>query len=92
MLILRGDTCARRFIVAIEGARRNEMFLTQLYVSVYTRIQSFLKDKEAASAIEYAVIVAMVALVLFAMVTPMGDAVKAQFNKIILALGGTVAS
>ncbi|AKF49687.1 MULTISPECIES: Flp family type IVb pilin [Pseudomonas] len=68
------------------------MFLTQLYVSVYTRIQSFLKDKEAASAIEYAVIVAMVALVLFAMVTPMGDAVKAQFNKIILALGGTVAS
>lgn len=68
------------------------MFLTQLYVSVYTRIQSFLKDKEAASAIEYAVIVAMVALVLFAMVSPMGTAVKAQFNKIILALGGTEAS
>ncbi|WP_019335246.1 Flp family type IVb pilin [Pseudomonas syringae] len=35
------------------------MFLTQLYISVYIRIQSFLKDKEAASAIEYAVIVAM---------------------------------
>ena len=34
------------------------MFLTQLYVSVYTSIQSFLKDKEGASAIEYAVIVA----------------------------------
>ncbi|RMM83329.1 hypothetical protein ALQ72_00571 [Pseudomonas syringae pv. maculicola] len=75
----------------LEGARRNQMFLTQLYISVYTRIQSFLKDKEAASAIEYAVIVAMVALVLFAMVTPMGTAIKARFNEIIEALGGTAA-
>ncbi|MFH7495441.1 Flp family type IVb pilin, partial [Pseudomonas syringae pv. tagetis] len=32
------------------------MFLTHLYVSVYTRIQSFIKDKVAASAIEYAII------------------------------------
>ncbi|MFA0996290.1 MULTISPECIES: Flp family type IVb pilin [Pseudomonas syringae group] len=67
------------------------MFLTRLYVSGYTRIQTFLKDKEAASAIEYAVIVAMVALVLFAMVTPMGTAIKARFNEIITALGGTAA-
>ncbi|MCK0541429.1 Flp family type IVb pilin [Pseudomonas syringae pv. aptata] len=68
------------------------MFLTQLYVSVYTRIQSFLKDKEAASAIEYAVIVAMVALVLFAFVTPLGDAIKGKFNDIVTALGGTKVS
>ncbi|QQQ49909.1 Flp family type IVb pilin [Pseudomonas syringae] len=68
------------------------MFLTQLYVSVYTRIQSFLKDKEAASAIEYAVIVAMVALVLFAFVTPLGGAIKGKFNDIVTALGGTTVS
>ncbi|MCJ2372502.1 Flp family type IVb pilin [Pseudomonas sp. RGM 3321] len=68
------------------------MFLTQLYVSVYTRIQSFIRDKEAASAIEYAIIVAMVALVLFAFVTPMGTAIKAKFNDIVIALGGTAVS
>ncbi|BBN65199.1 MULTISPECIES: Flp family type IVb pilin [Pseudomonas] len=68
------------------------MFLTQLYVSIYTRIQSFFKDKEAASAIEYAVIVAMVALVLFAFVTPLGDAIKGKFNDIVTGLGGTKVS
>lgn len=63
------------------------MFLT--YLSV--QLRRFVKDEEAASAIEYAVIVAMVALVLFAMVTPMGNAVKGKFNEIIVALGGTAA-
>ncbi|RMP27256.1 Flp pilus assembly protein, pilin Flp [Pseudomonas syringae pv. delphinii] len=77
--------------VRLKAQRRIQMFLTRLYVSGYTRIQTFLKDKEAASAIEYAVIVAMVALVLFAMVTPMGTAIKARFNEIIEALGGTAA-
>ncbi|RMR25620.1 Flp pilus assembly protein, pilin Flp [Pseudomonas syringae pv. persicae] len=90
MLVLQGIH-AQTIYWRLEGARRNQMFLTQLYISVYTRIQSFLKDKEAASAIEYAVIVAMVALVLFAMVTPMGTAIKARFNEIIEALGGTAA-
>ncbi|MFK3972404.1 Flp family type IVb pilin [Pseudomonas sp. NPDC087358] len=52
-------------------------------------LRKFVKNEEAASAIEYAIIVAMVALVLFAMVTPMGTAIKAKFNEIIVALGGT---
>lgn len=68
------------------------MFLSQLYVSVYTRIQSFLKDKEAASAIEYAIVVAMVALVLFVLVTPIGDAITTKFNAILTGLGGTPAT
>jgi pilus assembly protein Flp/PilA len=52
-------------------------------------LRKFVKNEEAASAIEYAIIVAMIALVLFAMVTPMGDAIKGRFNLIIEALGGT---
>lgn len=55
-------------------------------------LRRFVKDEEAASAIEYAVIVAMVALVLFAMVTPMGSAIRARFNEIIVALGGTATT
>ena len=63
------------------------MYLT--YLSALLR--RFVKNEEAASAIEYAVIVAMVALALFAMITPMGTAIKARFNDIIEALGGTPA-
>lgn len=61
------------------------MFLT--YISLL--IRRFVKDEEAASAIEYAIIVAMVALVLFAMVTPIGAAIKVKFNAILVGLGGT---
>ena len=64
------------------------MYLT--YLSALLR--RFVKNEEAASAIEYAVIVAMVALVLFAMVTPMGTAIRDRFNDIIEALGGTPAT
>jgi pilus assembly protein Flp/PilA len=63
------------------------MFLTYLPLL----LRRFVKNEEAASAIEYAVIVAMVALVLFAMITPMGDAIKGRFNEIIEALGGEAA-
>jgi pilus assembly protein Flp/PilA len=63
------------------------MYLT--YLSALLR--RFVKNEEAASAIEYAVIVAMVALALFAMITPMGTAIKDRFNEIIVALGGEAA-
>ncbi|MFK3796699.1 Flp family type IVb pilin [Pseudomonas sp. NPDC088444] len=61
------------------------MFLT--FVSAM--IRRFVKDEEAASAIEYAVIATMVAIVVIAFVTPLGDAVKAKFNLILTNLGGT---
>ncbi|MFY1665152.1 Flp family type IVb pilin [Pseudomonas sp. Pseu.R1] len=61
------------------------MFLT--FVSAM--IRRFVKDEEAASAIEYAVIATMVAIVVIAFVTPLGNAVKAKFNLILTNLGGT---
>lgn len=60
-----------------------------LLIYLSAMIRRFVKNEEAASAIEYAIVVAMVALVLFGMVTGMGDAVKAKFNLIITNLGGT---
>ena len=58
------------------------MFLTKINAGA----KRLIKNKDGASAIEYAIIVAMVALVLFTMVTPMGTAVKARFNEIVSAL------
>ena len=51
-----------------------------------------IKNKDGASAIEYAIIVAMVALVLFTMVTPMGGAIRGKFNDIIVAMGGSATT
>ncbi|MDB5979595.1 MAG: hypothetical protein JWQ69_610, partial [Pseudomonas sp.] len=62
-------------------------FLTKINMS----IKRFIQRKEGASAIEYAIIVAMVALILFGMIGPMGTAVKGKYNEIISALGGTPA-
>ncbi|RON03726.1 hypothetical protein BK659_22805 [Pseudomonas brassicacearum] len=57
---------------------------------LYIRFQLFMTRTEGASAIEYALIVAMVALVVIAFVGPMGNSVKGTFNKVITSLGGTV--
>lgn len=53
------------------------------------RARLFLDRTDGASAIEYAIVVAMVAVVVVAFVTPMGDRVLAIFNNILSSLGGT---
>lgn len=52
-------------------------------------IQVFLADEEGASAIEYALIAAMVAIALIAFVTPIRTAVSAIFTNIQAALQTT---
>ncbi|MCK9796398.1 pilin [Pseudomonas chlororaphis] len=57
------------------------------YLLLKTRL--FFNRTEGASAIEYAIVVAMVAVVVVAFVTPMGDRVLAIFNNILTSLNGT---
>ncbi|MBY8956396.1 MULTISPECIES: Flp family type IVb pilin [Pseudomonas] len=53
------------------------------------RARLFLKSEEGASAIEYAIVVAMVAVVVVVFVTPVGNKVLAIFNSVLTSLGGT---
>nr|BFD39447.1 Flp family type IVb pilin [Pseudomonas sp. FFPRI_1] len=55
---------------------------------LFLRARLFFDRTEGASAIEYAIVVAMVAVVVVAFVTPLGDRVLAIFNNILVALGG----
>ena len=55
-------------------------------------IGKFMRDEEGASAIEYALIIAMVAVVIALFGTGIGDQVKIIFNKILEALGGTAVA
>lgn len=52
----------------------------------------FLRREDGASAIEYAIVVAMVAVVVVAFVTPLGDRVLAIFNNVLTTLGGTAVT
>jgi pilus assembly protein Flp/PilA len=56
---------------------------------VIARVRSFLASTEAASAIEYAIVVAMVAVVVVVFITPLGGKIFAIFNNVLVALGGT---
>ena len=52
------------------------------------RARLFFKSDEGASAIEYAIVVAMVAVVVVVFVTPVGNKVLAIFNSVLTSLGG----
>ncbi|PCR96481.1 Flp family type IVb pilin [Pseudomonas sp. FW215-R2] len=54
------------------------------------RVRLFLKSDEGASAIEYAIVVAMVAVVVVVFVSPMGTKVYNIFSTIMTSLNGTV--
>ncbi|APC20097.1 pilus assembly protein Flp/PilA [Pseudomonas protegens] len=56
------------------------------------RARQFFDRTEGASAIEYAIVVAMVAVVVVAFVTPLGDRVLAIFNNILTNLGGATVT
>jgi pilus assembly protein Flp/PilA len=54
------------------------------------KARAFASSEEGASAIEYAIVVAMVAVVAVVFVTPIGAKVLAIFNSVLTSLGGTV--
>jgi pilus assembly protein Flp/PilA len=53
------------------------------------RIIKFLRDEEGATAIEYALIAALIAVVIAAALSPIGTRIAAIFGDIYTKLGGT---
>lgn len=62
----------------VDGTEEYEMS----FAKVYARAQLFLNDREAASAIEYAIVAAMVAVVVIAFISPIGTQIKSIFTTI----------
>lgn len=52
------------------------------------RLIKFLRDEEGATAIEYALIAALIAVVIVLSLTNLGQQLVVIFNKITTALGG----
>jgi pilus assembly protein Flp/PilA len=74
------DVCMlqRVFSRAPSGARRSQMFL----IKAIEKTRRFLRRKEGASGIEYAIVAAMVAVVLVAFITPISGSVNTIFTGI----------
>ena len=50
------------------------------------KIMSFFKDEEGATAVEYGIMVALIAIVIIAAVTLVGDNLEIVFNDVAAAL------
>lgn len=57
--------------------------------AVWKNIQQFLRDEEGVTAIEYALIAALIAVVIIGAVTLVGNEVQNTFSQIATALQGT---
>lgn len=55
-------------------------------------IIQFLKDEEGAAAVEYGLLVALIAAVIITVVGTLGSQVKAAFCKVVTALSTTITT
>jgi pilus assembly protein Flp/PilA len=60
-----------------------------MFTKLYCAFAARMKSEEGATAVEYGVMVALIAAVIIAVVTAIGTNLITIFNKVIVALGGT---
>ena len=54
-------------------------------------VSRFINDESGATAIEYGLIAALIAVVIISAVTALGTTITTKFTAIVTAMGGTVA-
>ncbi len=60
--------------------------------NLYLGLQRFVNDEEGVTAIEYALIASLIAVVIIAALTTTGTRVCETFRSVAIALGGTPAA
>ena len=60
--------------------------ILDLFLKFYIHAQLFLRRRDGASAIEYVIIVAIVALVIVGVGTGLGEKIKDVLDKVVVAL------
>ena len=61
--------------------------LLAIYIAMQTRMQSLMKNEKGATMVEYALMVALIAVAALIAVTLLGTNVTARFNQIAGAIG-----
>lgn len=55
-------------------------------------VTKFLNDESGATAIEYGLIAALIAVVIITAVTALGSTIKTKFNEVVTGMGGTAGA
>ena len=55
-------------------------------------VSRFMNDESGATAIEYGLIAALIAVVIISAVTALGTTIKAKFNDVVTGMGGTAGA
>lgn len=61
--------------------------MTRLY-NMYFNMMSNLKNKKGQGMVEYVLIIALIAIIVMAALSPLGDAIAAKFKEVTTELGG----
>lgn len=55
-------------------------------------VSRFMNDESGATAIEYGLIAALIAVVIISAVTALGTTIKEKFNAVVTGMGGTAGA
>ena len=55
-------------------------------------VSKFMSDESGATAIEYGLIAALIAVVIISAVTALGTTIKTKFNDVVTGMGGTAGA
>ena len=55
-------------------------------------VSRFMQDETGATAIEYGLIAALIAVVIISAVTALGETIKVKFNEVVTGMGGTAGA
>jgi len=55
-------------------------------------VSKFMSDESGATAIEYGLIAALIAVVIISAVTALGSTIKTKFNAVVTGMGGTAGA
>ena len=55
-------------------------------------VSQFMSDESGATAIEYGLIAALIAVVIISAVTALGSTIKTKFNDVVTGMGGTAGT
>lgn len=56
---------------------------------LFSKIGTFMRDEEGATAVEYGLLVALIAAIIVATVQVLGTQIRTAFCTVVTALGGT---
>ena len=62
-----------------------------MYTKIFSEIKRFIADEEGATAVEYGLLAALIAVVMVVAVTAVGQSVCDTFNKVATALSSKAA-